>query len=77
MWVQVGGTFFNTDHIMSVQRHDDAGVYYILRFSHGEEVGFNEDQIKPLVEALNRMADSGKNRDHVLGSEPGKEHTSE
>ena len=57
MWVQVGKAFYNTDHIVSVVRHDDAGVYYIIKFSDREETGLNEEQIRPLVEALTRLAE--------------------
>jgi|SRR5579862_1529781 len=56
MWVQVGKAFYNTDHIISVVRHDDAGVYYIIKFADREETGLNEEQIRPLVEALTKLA---------------------
>jgi hypothetical protein len=58
MWVQVGKAFYNTDHIVSIVRHDDAGVYYLMRFSDGQETGLNEEQIRPLVEAMTKLADN-------------------
>ena len=57
MWVKVEDDYYNTDHILSVEKKEDAGVYYNIRFADGKETGFNPDQIKPLLDALEKMTE--------------------
>ncbi len=61
MWVKIEEGYYNTDHILSIERKEDAGVYYMIRFADGKETGFNEDQVKGLVEALDKSIGQGTN----------------
>jgi len=54
MWVKIEDGYYNTDHILSIERKEDAGVYYMIRFADGKETGFIEDQVKGLVETIDK-----------------------
>ena len=60
MWVKVEDDYYNTDHILSVEKKEDAGVYYNIRFADGKETGFNPEQIKPLLDAVEKIGGPGR-----------------
>ena len=61
MWVKVQEDYYNTDHILSVEKKEDAGVYYNIRFADGKDTGFNPDEIKPLIDAVENLAGKEEN----------------
>src|SRR4051812_48071062 len=70
MWVKAGNSFYNTDHIITLERKEDAGVYYLIRFSDGTDTGLNEKQIKPLADALEQLAAEKKGPEGAASHNP-------
>ena len=74
MWVRVEDNFYNTDAIISMERRTDAAVYYVVRFVDRNETGFNEKQIRPLLDALAGLAEKERQQAGEAHYEPGGDH---
>lgn len=74
MWVRVEDNFYNTDAIISLERRTDAAVYYVVRFVDRNETGFNEKQIRPLLDALAGLAEKDRQQAGESHYEPAGDH---